>query len=81
MAVWLEGCSQPVGGGGLEEIGDGDAWSVDEEFGGRVAGFIEGGDAGEGLLASATFDLDGDQRVAALEDGNRLPVMIYLHGP
>ena len=69
MAVWLEGCSQPVGGGGLEEIGDGDALSVDAEFGGRGAGFIEGGDPGEGLLASATFDLDGDQRVDAREDG------------
>jgi hypothetical protein len=53
----------------LEEIGDGDAWSVDEEFGGREVGVIEGGDPGEGLLASATFDLNGDQRVAAVEDG------------
>ncbi len=58
IADWLEGCSQPVGGGGLEEIGDGDALSADEEFGGRVVDFIEGGDAGEGLLASATLDLD-----------------------
>ncbi len=47
-----------MGGGGLEEIGDGDALSADEEFGGRVVDFIEGGDAGEGLLASATLDLD-----------------------
>jgi len=81
IAVWLEGCSQPVGGGVLEEIGDGHAWSVDEEFGGREVGVIEGGDPGEGLLASATFDLDGDQRGNCAGGRNRLPDMIYLHGP
>ena len=46
---------------GLEEFGDGDALAADEEFGGGVMGLIEGGDAGEGWLAAAAFDLDGDE--------------------
>jgi hypothetical protein len=36
-----------VGGGGLEELGDGDALAADEEFGSGVVGFVKGGDAGE----------------------------------
>ena len=39
--------SEPVGCGGLEEFGDGDALAADEEFGGWVVGFVEGGNAGE----------------------------------
>jgi len=57
-----------VGSRGLEEFGDGDALAADEEFGGWVVGFVEGGDAGQGLLAAATLDLDGDEGVAALEE-------------
>ena len=59
--------AEPVGGGGLEEIGDGNALAADEEFAGGVVGFVEGGDAGEGLFSTAAFDFDGDECIAALE--------------
>jgi len=36
---------------GLEEFGDGDALAAAEELGGWVVGFVEGGDAWQGLLA------------------------------
>jgi hypothetical protein len=39
--------TNPVGGGGLEELGDGDALAADEEFGSGVVGFVKGGDVGE----------------------------------
>ena len=58
---------KPVGGGGLEEFGDGDTLAADEELGGGMVGFVEGGDAGQGFLATSAFDLDGDKGVAALE--------------
>jgi len=64
----LSGVGEPVGCGGLEEFGDGDALAADEEFGRWLMGFVEGGDAGKRLLAPAAFDLDGDEGVAALED-------------
>ena len=58
---------QPVGRGGLEVFGNGNTLAADEEFGGWVVRFVEGGDAGEGFLAAAAFDLDGDQGVTSLE--------------
>ena len=51
----------------MEEFGDGDALAADEELAGGVVGLVEDGDAGKGLLATATFDFDGDEGVAALE--------------
>jgi len=59
--------TKPVGGGCLEEFGYGDTLAADQELGGGMVGFIEGGDAGEGLFAAAAFDFDGDEGVAALE--------------
>ena len=61
------GFRQPVGCVGLDEFGDGNALATDEEFGGGVVCFVEGGDAGEGFLAAAALNLDGDQGVTALE--------------
>ena len=56
-----------MGSGGLEEFGDRDALATDEEFGGGMVGFVEGGDAGQGFLSSSAFYLDGDKGVAALQ--------------
>jgi hypothetical protein len=56
-----------MGSRSLEEFGDGDTLAADEELAGRVVGFIEGGDAGERLFATAAFDFDGVEEVAALE--------------
>ena len=61
------GFREPVGCGGLEKFGDGNALATDEEFGGGVVCFVEGGNAGESFPAAAAFNLDGDQGVAALE--------------
>ena len=59
---------EPVGCGSEEELVDGDALAADEEFGRWVVSFVEGGDAGQRLLATAALDLDGDEGVATLED-------------
>lgn len=50
----------------MEEFGDGDALAADEELAGGVVGFVEGGDTGEGLLATTAFDLYGAQGISAL---------------
>lgn len=42
----------------MEEFGDGDALAAAEELAGGVVGFIEGGDAREGLFAVDGFDLN-----------------------
>jgi hypothetical protein len=43
--IWRAGIAlrflaEPVGGRGMEEIGDGNALTADEEFAGRVVGFV-----------------------------------------
>ena len=43
---------EPVKGGCLEELGDGNAWITDEQFVGWVVASVEGVDAGEGLFAT-----------------------------
>ena len=55
-----------MGGGCLEEFGDGNALAADEEFGGGLVGLVEGGDAGKGLFTAAAFDFDGNEGAAAL---------------
>lgn len=53
-------------GRGLEEFGDGNSLATDEELGGGMMGFVEGGDARQSLLATAAFDFNRDEGVAAL---------------